>query len=104
MEVLRSSETQVITYKTTQHHNPEDPNPNFHHCKNPKSYKYTLTPVIPKLFTDTVIIPRLEVDALCNGFKFLKYIDKISNSYPNTFSLVSHSLQKTVKNTIINLI
>jgi hypothetical protein len=39
METVRSSETFVITYKTTRCHNPEDQNRQIHLCDNLKSQK-----------------------------------------------------------------
>jgi hypothetical protein len=36
MEAIGSSKTLITTYKTTQHHNPENHNQNFHHYGNLK--------------------------------------------------------------------
>jgi hypothetical protein len=41
MEAVSSSETMITTYKTTLRHNPEDPTPHFHHCKNLKTQQFT---------------------------------------------------------------
>jgi hypothetical protein len=60
METARSSETLVITYKTTKRNNSEDHNSNFHRRKNLKSHAvFFFTSIVPTCFLTLLNIRRI---------------------------------------------